>query len=796
MDTRHDINNNNSVIQALAKNKQLVTKDFMKKFGEKSKQLFRPRKRLLCTSHAQNLLLITNHEVDSEKDCVENMYIRTQDFSTDPGLEGWIWHAGKGHDSNGCISPESASSWLPIQADTYSVSFYIKLNEAALEQEETSFTVTLFGEDEEELQTDTRIIITNTWQKVTLNVEKASKLKIESAYNYYIDQWVETADEYRHLIKQQLLSLDFDSDLYFEIYKEGDEEHTKLSCTHRHLPFTASTCKLTSKIDGKKYWALWLQNKNGFDKLFLDAKNLQDIDAGNIGFDEYSNIFPITLKYNEKENVIIAEPSDIVVQATVTITETTTETTTGNSTQQTVKTDWAYKLENWAELQRKAEKAYTDNDTEYVNHTYYSKLDISDGYYTNKDRLGQGNYKLWYLKINDGREKPEKLEEVYDYTKSYSDLLKWELTIDDTCCYLEGIKLYGFGDISNLGCKKVKTSVNLNTNDNYGFKYNLTSTIYNGNAPIPTDTKDLNNLTYDNIVPGEVQDMDLTEREEALPSLNHVFSSSKTIVSKQAEHAKTSTELDDNPIIDNIDYEPGGEKSKVYIQAGGKESNPLTVNYSKNSTTLTEAPVITVDQTNPPYYAFQVKAGEKTSEAKPIYYAEQASELTENPELTIAEDGKSITVTAGQKSSDLFTVPYAEQANFAETAYELEGPIKTRILGDQDGYFDDGVEIIHSKFPDEGRTIQFKLPEFWGVGVYEVEQTPDMYDCFKVNDQGLITEVAHRGTGNIPYVTSKFVIDPDSRLDDYPNADVCLAKDGFRAGNYTVKITEEGLTIQ
>lgn len=780
-------------------NKHLVTKGFMKKFGEKSKQLFRPRKRLLCTTYAQNLLLITNHVVDSGTACVDNMYINTQDFSTDPDWEGWIWCGEKGYDSIGYISPSSEQSQLSIDTKTHSVSFYIKLNDAALEQKETSFTVILFGENGEEQQMYPRTIITNTWQKVTLNVENASKLKIESTYDYIIDQWVETADEYRHLIKQQLLSLDFDSDLYFEIYREGEEEHTKLSCTHRHLPFAASTCKLKSKIDGKKYWALWIQNNsNGFNKLFLDAKNLQDIDAGNIGFEEYSNIFPIeNVIYDTTNKLITFQPTDIVLQATVTITESTQETNTENGIQQTVTPDWTYELENVAELQRRAEKSFKNDGTEYVNHTYYSKLDVSKCDYTNELELDGNDCKLWGLKINDGRSVPEDPADVFSYIERNSKLLDWELSIDETCCYLEGIQLSELDDISELGCKKGKTVINLNTNDNYGFKYNSSSTVYNEDIPIPNDPKDLNSLTYDNIQPGEVKDIDFTElEEEEYPTLPHVFSSSKTIVAKHAEHTKTSTELDNAPSIQNVDYESNSEKSKVVIAAGGKESNHLTVNYSTNATTLTETPEIILDDTNPPYYTFKVKAGEKTSEAEPIYYAEQASELTENPELTIAEDGKSIIVTAGQKSSEPFTVPYAEQANTAEAAYELEGPIKTQILGDPDGYFDDGVEIIHSKFPDEGRTIYFKLPQFQGVGVYEAEPTPDMYDCFKVNDQGLITEVAHRGTGNIPYVTSKFVIDPDSSLDDYPNATVCLAKDGFRVGSFKVQITDGGLTIQ
>lgn len=788
----------NNFKESVDNNKHLVTKDFMKKFGEKSKQLFRPRKRLLCTSDAQNLLLITNHEVDSEIGCVDNMYIRTNDFSEDPKWDGWNWNEEKGYDSNGYISPSSKQSYLPIDPKTYSVSFQIKLKDDALEQKETQFAIKLFNENGVELPgASHRSITTNTWQKVTLNVENASKLGIESEYDYIIDQWVETADEYRHLIKQQLLSLDFDSDLYFEIYKgEDNKEHTKLSCTHRHLPFTASTCKLKSKIDDKYYWALWIQNNNGFNKLFLDTKNLQDIDAGNIGFDEYSNIFPIDINYNDQK--IIAEPSDIVVQATVTITEITEET----AQTQEVETEWIYELENVAELQHKVEKAYTD-EMEYVEKVYYSKLDIPDSYYTNKELLDRSDYQLWYLKINDGRKNPENPNDVYYYTISNSDLLKWELIIDDTCCYLEGIQLPASYDTNTLGWNPGKTSVNLNTEDGYGFKYNDTSTKYKGDKDIPKNPKDLNNLTYDNIEPGDVQDMYLMELEDdAFPLLKHVFSSSKTIVSKQAEHAKTSTELDDNPIIANVDYEQGGEISKVYIQAGGKKSEHLTVNYSENSTTLTEAPELILDDTNYPYYAFKVKAGGKTSEAKPIYYAEQASELTDAPKLETDEGGKSIIVTAGQKSSAPFSVPYAEQADFAETAYELQGPIKTRILQDPQAFFVNGPYNEHSNFPDvdenQDRIIQFKLPIFRGVGSVTTadQQTPDMYDCFKVNDQGLITEVAHKGTGNIPCITSNFVIDPYKTLGDYSDVSVCLAKDGFRVGSFKVQITDGGLTIQ
>ena len=796
MDTRHDINNNNSVIQALAKNKQLVTKDFMKKFGEKSKQLFRPRKRLLCTSSSQNLLLITNHEVNSEKDCVDNMYIYTQCFLENPNWEGWSWHNKKGQDSIGYISPQSESSYLSIDTKTYSVSFYIKLDDAALEQKEPSFTVILFGEDGEELQKYRRTITTNTWQKVTLNVKNASKLKIESEYDYYIDQWVETADEYRHLIKQQLLSLDFDSDLYFEIYRDGDKEHTKLSCTHKHLPFTASTCKFKSKIfseEGKQYWALWIQNKHGFDKLFLDAKNLQDVDAGNIGFEEYSNIFPIEeVRYDTENNLITFQPTDIVLQAKVQISEDTIETVE----EKKVVTTWKYELENVAELQRKAEKAFKNDGTEYVNHGYYSKLDISKCDYTNESELDESNHKLWGLKIHDGRSEPEDLEKVFLHVKRNSKLLDWELIIDETCCSLEGIQLSGLvDDIFELGCKKGNTVINLNTNDNYGFKYNSSSTTYEENTSIPDNPKDLNNLTYDNIQPGEVKDIDFTELEEdEYPTLPHVFSSSKTIVAKHAEHTKTSTELDNAPSIKNVDYEQNNEKSKVVIEAGGKESNHLTVNYSTHSSILTDNPEIILDDIDYPF-TFKVKAGEKISEAKPIYYAEQASELTENPELTIAEDNKSIIVTAGQKSSEPFTVPYAEQANTAQTAYELQGPVKTRIL--KQTFFEIGDLYSNNTFPNSGRNIFFKLPKFIGTSVTETEEpSPDMYDCFKVNDKGLITEVAQSGKGGIPYITNQFVIDPTKTLDDYQEVYICLAKDGFKVGEYEIKITDSGLIVE
>lgn len=267
-----------------------------------------------------------------------------------------------------------------------------------------------------------------------------------------------------------------------------------------------------------------------------------------------------------------------------------------------------------------------------------------------------------------------------------------------------------------------------------GFKYNLIypsnlnqSHSYDNNRDLQNEVNDITHGsigsgTEKTFWPGNIHFNNLP-----IDYLTQIDQSSRSIVSRFSEHAKSTTFLDnDLKLTNNI------ETKSLICTIGEKTNSEGIVNYSLHTTILEYVPTINKNEEAEKTY---ITVGCKNSNGVNIPLVQYTTILKQTPLLGICNKSEEdeygiytseVYTTIGNKKSNSITIPYSEKAGYVKSAIKFSEAVVCKYI-ESDG--------ILSKLDDNGNEIttttniidgEFKIitPRFKGVEVIRHDALP------------------------------------------------------------------------
>lgn len=307
----------------------------------------------------------------------------------------------------------------------------------------------------------------------------------------------------------------------------------------------------------------------------------------------------------------------------------------------------------------------------------------------------------------------------------------------------------------------------------HGFKYNLIqdnnlnkSHSYDNNKVLQGE---VNAITYGSIGSGEEKTFwpgNIHFNNLPIDYLTQIDQSSRSIVSRFSEHAKSTTFLDnDLKLTNNI------ETKSLTCTIGEKISDDVIINYSLRTTILEDVPIIKENKETKETY---ITVGCKDSNGVNIPLVQYTTILESVPLLSTCnkseEDEYGISTsevytTIGKKESNSITIPYSKKAGYVKSATKFSEDIVCKYI-ESDGILskldEDGNEITTTTNIIDGKFIM-RFPRFKGVEVIRHDTPPadlnDFYTHLGVEDNvytGLVNK-KYKSTSadSIPFESSK-----------------------------------------
>lgn len=282
----------------------------------------------------------------------------------------------------------------------------------------------------------------------------------------------------------------------------------------------------------------------------------------------------------------------------------------------------------------------------------------------------------------------------------------------------------------------------------HGFKYNLIQDNDLNKSHSYDNARDLqdqvNAITYDSIGSGKEKPFwpgNIHFNNLPIDYLTQLDQSSRSIVSRFSEHAKSTTFLDNDLELTN-----NFETKSLTCTIGDKISDDVIVNYSLHTTILEDVPTINKNEETKETY---ITVGCKNSNGVNIPLVQYTTILEQVPLLDTCnkseEDEYGISTlevytTIGKKESNSITIPYSEKAGYVKSATKFSESVVCKYI-ESDGILspldDDGNEITTTTNIIDGKFIM-RFPRFKGVEVIRHDTPPadlnDFYTHLGVED--------------------------------------------------------------